>query len=190
MCAIARHMWDRRLTNAGGGNFAVRMDEDRILITPSGMSERKHCALEPNDILLIDADKRILEGEGALSRETDLHLHLLTNFDGIGASLHAHPFHCMPFVAAGKSIPNMTEVTMDRDAVGCIPYAPACTPALTAAVAKYYGEKRALAERVPIGVVLPLHGIVVTGADIYGAYSMLEQIECDAYCALTASLLP
>jgi L-fuculose-phosphate aldolase len=189
MCVTARLMWERRLTNAAGGNFAVRAGEGLILITPSLMSERKHCAIEPKDILLIDHDKHILEGEGALSRESDLHLYLLTKFAGIGASLHAHPFHCMPFVAAEKPIPSMTEATSERGDVGCASFAPANTPELAAAVADYSEDRRALAESGPLGVILPLHGIVVTGTDLYRAYSMLEMIECDAYCAITRSLI-
>ncbi|MEA5069060.1 MAG: class II aldolase/adducin family protein, partial [Christensenellaceae bacterium] len=39
MCVTARNMWQRRLTNAAGGNFAVRVAENRILVTPSMMSE-------------------------------------------------------------------------------------------------------------------------------------------------------
>jgi L-fuculose-phosphate aldolase len=189
MCLTARLMWERRLTNAAGGNFAVRAAEGHILITPSMMSERKHCAIEPDDILLMDYHKRVLEGEGALSRESDMHLYLLTKFENIGASLHAHPFNCMPFVSAGKPIPSVTEATMGRGDVGCTTFAEANTPELAAAVAKYYEDRRALAEEKPIGAVLPLHGIVVTGPDIYSAYSMLELIECDAYCTITRSLI-
>ena len=44
MVTIAKLMWERRLTNAAGGNFAVRVDDNRILISPSLMSERKHCS--------------------------------------------------------------------------------------------------------------------------------------------------
>ncbi|MDR2162458.1 MAG: class II aldolase/adducin family protein [Clostridiales Family XIII bacterium] len=189
MCVVARLMWERRLTNAAGGNFAVRVTEKHILITPSMMSERRHCLLEAKDILLMDYDKNVLDGEGELSREGDMHLYLLTKFDNIGASIHAHPFNCMPFVSAGKPIPNVTEATMGRGEVGCIPFTKAYTPELAAAVAQYYEDRRALAERKPIGVILPLHGVVVTGPDIYGAYSMLERIECDAYCTITSSLL-
>jgi L-fuculose-phosphate aldolase len=189
MCVTARLMWERRLTNAAGGNFAVRAAEGHILITPSMMSERKHCVLEPKDILLMDYGKNVLEGEGELSREGDMHLYLLTKFANIGASLHAHPFNCMPFVSAGKPIPNVTEATMGRGEVGCIPFTKAYTPELAVAVAKYYEDRRALAEAKPIGVILPLHGVVVTGPDIYSAYSMLERIECDAYCTITSSLL-
>ena len=43
MVTTARLMFERRLTNAAGGNFAVRVDDNRILISPSLMSERKHC---------------------------------------------------------------------------------------------------------------------------------------------------
>jgi L-fuculose-phosphate aldolase len=189
MCVTARLMWERRLTNAAGGNFAVRAADGHILITPSMMSERKHCVMEPKDILLMDYDKNVLEGEGELSREGDMHLYLLTKFDGIAASLHAHPFHCMPFVSAGKPIPNVTEATMGRGEVACIPFTKAYTPELAVAVAKYYEDRRELANDKPIGVILPLHGIVVTGPDIYAAFSMLERIECDAYCTITSSLL-
>ena len=189
MCLMAAMMWERRLTNAAGGNFAVRAAEGHILITPSMMSERRHCRLEPGDILLMDFDKNILEGDGALSRESDMHLYLLSNFENIGASFHAHPFHSMAFVAAGKSIPSLTEATMGRGDVGCIPWAKAYTPELAEEVAKYYEERRELANRKPIGVILPLHGVVVTGPDIFEAYSMLERIECDAFCALTSGIL-
>jgi L-fuculose-phosphate aldolase len=41
-----------------------------------------------------------------------------------------------------------------------------------------------LAEKKPIGVIMPLHGVVVSGGDIYKEYSMLERIECDAYCTI------
>ena len=73
---------------------------------------------------------------------------------------------------------------MGRGDVGCIPWTKAYTPELADEVAKYYEERRELANRKPMGVILPLHGVVVTGPDVYGAYSMLERVECDAFCAL------
>lgn len=73
MCKVAKLMWERRLTNAAGGNFAVRADENRILISPSLMSEQKHCELKPEDFLLIDYEENILEGTGKLSREGLMH---------------------------------------------------------------------------------------------------------------------
>lgn len=189
MCLVAKNMWERRLTNAAGGNFAVRVAPNRILITPSLMSERHHCVMAPEDLLLIDYDENILEGEGKLSRESDMHINLLRNFVNISATIHAHPFYCMPFVSQAKNIPNVTEATMGRGEVGCIPFTKAYTPQLAANVAQYFEDKRELAEQKPIAVILPLHGVVVSGPDIYLAYSMLERIECDAFCTISKSLI-
>jgi L-fuculose-phosphate aldolase len=184
MVVVARNMWDRRLTNAAGGNFAVRVDENRILISPSLMSERHHCALKASDMLLIDYDMNILEGEGKLSREGLMHMLILKNFKEIGSTIHAHPFYCMPFVSQAKEIPNVTEATLGRGAVGCIEYTKAYTPELSQNVYNYFEEHRELAEKKPIAVILPLHGVVVSGPDVYMAYSMLERIETDAFCTI------
>ncbi len=187
MVTVAKMMWDRRLTNAAGGNFAVRVADNRVLISPSLMSERKHCVMNPEDILLIDYDMQILEGEGKLSREGLMHVLILKNFKEIGCTIHAHPFYCMPFVAQAKPIPNVTEATMGRGAVGCIEWTKAYTPELSQNVYQYFEDHRELAQRKPIGVIMPLHGVVVSGNDVYTAYSMLERIETDAYCTTVAN---
>jgi L-fuculose-phosphate aldolase len=184
MAVTARLMWDRRLTNAAGGNFAVRVAENRILVSPSMMSEEKHCRLDPEDFLLIDYKQNLLEGIGKLSRESLMHVLILQNFKEIGCTIHAHPFYCMPFVTQSKPIPNVTEATMGRGPVGCIKWTKAYTEELSQNIYNYFEEHRELAEKKPIGVIMPLHGVVVSGGDIYKAYSMLERIECDAYCTI------
>ena len=189
MVRIAKLMWERRLTNAAGGNFAVRVDDNRILISPSMMSEHKHCDLCEDDFLLIDYDENILEGTGKLSREGKMHVLLLKNFRNIGATIHAHPFYCMPFVAFAQPIPNVTEATMGRGYVECIPWTKAYSEALAENVYKYFDERRELAERKPLGMIMPKHGVVVSGPTIYGAFSMLERIEGDAFCNLAKAIM-
>ncbi len=189
MVIVAKNMWERRLTNAAGGNFAVRVEDNRILISPSLMSERHHCMLKPEDMLLIDYDMNILEGEGKLSREGLMHMLILKNFKEIGCTIHAHPFYCMPFVSQAKEIPNVTEATLGRGHVGCIEYTKAYTSELSHNVYNYFEEHRELAEKKPIGVILPLHGVVVSGPDVYMAYSMLERIETDAFCTISKNLI-
>ncbi|WP_334104702.1 class II aldolase/adducin family protein [Muricomes intestini] len=189
MCKISKLMWERRLTNAAGGNFAVRVDDNRILISPSLMSEEKHCELAPEDLLLIDYDRNILEGTGRLSRESLMHCLILQNFKEIGCTIHAHPFYCMPFVAQAKPIPNVTEATMGRGEVGCIEWTKAYTEELSLNVYQYFEGHRETAIKKPIGMIMPLHGVVVSGPSIYMAYSMLERIECDAFCTITKNLI-
>ncbi len=185
MCKVAKMMWDKRLTNAAGGNFSVKVDENRILLSPSMMSEEKHCEMQPEDFLLIDYNQNILEGTGRLSRETLMHVLILKNFDHIGSVIHAHPFYCMPYVAFGRPIPNVTEATMGRGPVGVIPWKQAYSDELSVGVYEYWEEHRELAQKKPIGGIMEYHGVVVSGDSVYKAYSMLERIECDAFCNLS-----
>jgi L-fuculose-phosphate aldolase len=182
MVTTAKLIWERRLTNAAGGNFAVRVDDNRILVSPSMMSEEKHCQMAPEDFLLIDYQQNILEGSGQLSRESLMHVLILQNFKEIGCTIHAHPFYCMPFVVQGKPIPNVSEATMGRGNVGVVPYTKAYTEELSRNIYNYFEKNRKLAVEKPIGVIMTLHGVVVSGPTIYKAYSMLERIEADAYC--------
>jgi L-fuculose-phosphate aldolase len=184
MVTVARMMWDRRLTNAAGGNFAVKVGPGLMLVSPSLMSERKHCHLEPGDLLLVDSGLRVLEGTGKLSRESLMHQLILDNFSNIGCTIHAHPFYCMPYVVQAKPIPSVSEATLGRGDVGCIPYTKAYTRELSENVYRYFEERRTIAEKKPIGCILPMHGVVVSGDDIYMAYSMLERVECDAMCGI------
>ncbi len=184
MALVAKMMWERRLTNAAGGNFAVQVDEDKMLISPSMMSERNHCYLDPWDFMLVDFDLNILEGHGKLSRESLMHALILKNFDNIGATIHAHPFYCMPFVAQAKPIHNCTEATLNRGYVECIEYQKAYSDELSIEVYNYFEKRRDLAQVKPLGMIMPLHGVCVTGPNIYMAYSMLERIEGDAFCSL------
>ena len=139
--------------------------------------------------MLIDYDENILEGTGKLSREGKMHVLLLQHFKNIGATIHAHPFYCMPFVAFSQPIPNVTEATMGRGYVECIPWTKAYSEDLAQNVYHYFEDRRELAERKPIGMIMPKHGVVVSGPTIYGAYSMLERIEADAFCNLAKAVM-
>ena len=112
-----------------------------------------------------------------------MHVLILSHFKEIECTIHAHPFYCMPFVAAAKPIPNLTEATMGRGYVECIPYTKAYTEELSRNVYQYFEDRRELAQRKPIACIMPLHGVCVSGPNIYLAYSMLERIETDAYIA-------
>lgn len=117
MVKVAHYMRDRKLTNSAGGNFAVKVEDNRILVSPSLMSERLFYELAEEDFILIDYNMNILEGNRALSRETYMPTLILKNFETIGATIHAHPSYCMGFASQSKPIPNITEATMKRGVV-------------------------------------------------------------------------
>ena len=84
-----------------------------------------------------------------------MHVLILSHFKEIECTIHAHPFYCMPFVAQAKPIPNVTEATMAEAEVGCIPWAKAYSEELSRSVYQYFEDHREIAEKKPIGMIMP-----------------------------------
>lgn len=189
MLEIVHHMFDRKLTNAAGGNIAVQVDDGKLLVSPSMMSEHHRCNISIEDFLLIDFEKNILEGDGVISRESDMHINLLKNFSYIRSCIHAHPQYCMVYAAQGKAIPSLTEATMKKGDCGAIPYTRAYTPELAENIYQYFCGMREKAESMPLGVVIPMHGVLCTGSNLSTAYCMLERLETDAMCGIFKNLI-
>ena len=189
---LARFMkllFDRKLTNAAGGNAAVRLDDNLMLMTPSMMSEHKHCVLNPEHILLCDYDLNILDDEGVLSRECRMHALLLKNIPEIGAVIHAHPEYSMVFVSAQKPIPSVTEATQKMGDCLLIGQAKAYSEDLAENVYAFFKDKREQLKKSGLCGLLPFHGIVAVGKELEKAFSVVERIECDARCNIFGKLI-
>ena len=185
MCEVARQIWGRRLTTSYGGSFAARAGEFSFLVTPSLLAEEKHFQLFHENLFHVSLDGKVLEGTGRLSRETDILANILRSFPTVGAVILAHPLNCMVFAAAGKAIPSVTEATARQGSAGLSKPAEKGTPEMTANILAHFSARRLLLEDgLPLGCVVPKYGVVVTGKDIYKAFTMLELTETDAYCAL------
>ncbi len=87
LCAIGRRIDARGWCPATSGNFSVRLDASRVLMTASG---RDKGALVPEDIVEVDLEGHALRG-GRPSAETLLHTHLYRRDPAVGAVLHVHP---------------------------------------------------------------------------------------------------
>jgi len=183
---LGRLLFDRNLTDAAGGNISVRVG-DRICMTPSLTGSNLQWQLTPEHILLIDLDGKILEGGGALTRETNVHLALHREFGDYGTSvIHAHPRNVLVFAALERSIPAMFEATLKFGEIKCIQYAPAHSKQLADnIVAAIRGQEARIAKHAA-GVIAPWHGIFLIGKDINAAFDAVERIDTSAYCILMA----
>ncbi len=186
---IIHDLWERRLTNAAGGNCAMRVDENRILISPTRMSEDKHCRIAIEEPLLMDYDCNVLEGTGKVSREGRMHAGILKNIPEVGGVIHAHPFYTMVYVAACKPIPQRTEATLRMGDTGLIHQAKAYSPELADNAYAYFVERREQLKVTGLCGLLPFHGTVAVGKNIEQAYSVVERVEADAVCNLLGKLI-
>ncbi len=182
-------LWERRLTNAAGGNLAMRVDENRMLVTPSMMSEIKHCRFELEEPLLMDLDCNILEGTGASSRESRMHALILKNIPEVNGSIHAHPFYTMVFVAACKPVPQLTEATLKMGETGLVHQAKAYSMELAESAYEYFEPRREQLKKTGLCALLPYHGTIAVGKSIEQAFSVVERVEADAVCHLLGKLI-
>lgn len=184
LAKIVKTMFDRFETNAAGGNVSVKMNEEHIIMTPTLMSQAKLCQLSPYEILVVDQKNEVVEGDGKVTREINLHRACYNENPEIGCVLHAHPKESMLFATLGIDLPNLTEATQKIGRIPTLEFAPATSKELAEIVRKHVANLKDKA--VPSASLLNKHGIVVLETSLHKAYDLLERIEYNAYVAQKA----
>ncbi|HEX2952782.1 MAG TPA: class II aldolase/adducin family protein [Bacillota bacterium] len=175
---IGRRMWQRNYVAANDGNISVRLDDERYLITPSGVSKG---FMDAGSILVVDREGNILEGTGKASSEMKMHLMIYQLRSEIQAVVHAQPIFATTFAAAecALDIPILTEVAQT---IGNIPLAPYATPSTD----EVPESIRPLIPRHD-AILLSHHGVVTYGKSLIDAYDKMERVE--HYAAILFNLM-
>jgi L-fuculose-phosphate aldolase len=80
-----RRLAEERLVHGSAGNVSVRAG-DRVAITPTGSVLGE---VEPEDVVVVDLDGNLLDGDRAPSSELELNLGVYRRY-GAGAVVHCH----------------------------------------------------------------------------------------------------
>ena len=89
------------VTFTWGNVSEIDREKEIVAIKPSGVEYSKMTA---EDIVLIDLEGNILEGELRPSSDVDTHLEFYRNWPGIGGVVHTHSTWATGFAQAGKDI--------------------------------------------------------------------------------------
>jgi len=179
ICVAGRWMYERGLICACEGNLSVRLDDDRILTTPTCMNKGM---LEPGDLVVTDLEGRQLEGERKVSSELAMHLLFYKMRPDLNAICHAHPTTATGFAVAGRGLDQalLPEVIVAFGQVPLVKYATPGTPQLSAAIEPYVPHYDAL--------LLANHGAVTCGPDLLTAFYRMETVEQFAKITQAAEL--
>lgn len=160
-------IYERGYIAGADGNVSVRVDADRVLVTPSG---RHKGFLEPRDLVMVAADGTIMEGARPTS-ELGMHLEIYRRRADVRAVVHAHPPHVVALSLAGVSLATHTlpELVFQVGSVRHAGYATPTTDEVVRAIRKPIQERDA--------VVLDRHGTVTVGRNLQEAFNLLETIE-------------
>lgn len=171
------------LSHSGHGNFSLRLDDARMLLTPSGLSE----AMEADDLAVVGLDGRVETGRLAAStREiVPMHTAVYQACTDIRAVVHTHSPHLTAFALAHRPLPCRYEALLRRGQRGEVPVVPW---APRGSEASSEGITEALA-RCPatLAVLLANHGVLVFGASASAAVTALVVFEEAAAAELRAA---
>lgn len=182
-------LFERRLTDAAGGNLSTLVG-DIICMSPTLSGSKRQWQLQAEDVLVVDLDGNILEGNGQLSRETHVHFKLYREFSDYGtAVIHAHPRNIMPFAAMAMSMPPVLEANLKFGEVKCVDYAPAHSQDLADNVAAAIRGQETRIQKQAAGVIAPWHGIFLIGKDLDAAFDAVERFDTNARAILMAQSL-
>jgi L-ribulose-5-phosphate 4-epimerase len=94
------------------GNVSGRdPDSGLIVIKPSGVS---YDGMKPSDMVVLDIDGTVVEGDIIPSTDTPTHLLLYKTYNGLGGIVHTHSTFATAWAQAGKNIPPLGTTHADH----------------------------------------------------------------------------
>lgn len=175
--AAGRRLGARGLISASEGNLSIRLDEDRLLVTPT---ERRKDELAADDLVMIwpvhpEADHRSKSG---LKPTSDLAIHLSIHAarPDVLAVAHAHLPASMALTLAGE-VPDPAALPETALLLPRLPLVPFGTPGseeLAGLVASALCESSG---PLATAVLLERHGAIAVGRDPAEAVDRLELVE-------------
>jgi len=173
-------MFDKGWIAANDGNITIRLDDDRVLATPTGISKG---LMHADDLIVCDLKGEKLCGQRECTSELAMHLTIYQLREDVRSVVHAHPPVATGFAAAGRALDMalLPEVVICLGSVPLADYGLPGTPALTEGMLPYIPKYDAL--------LMANHGAVSYGEDVFQAFHRMETVEHFARITLVAELL-
>jgi L-fuculose-phosphate aldolase len=154
--------------SATDGNLSLRLDDRRILATPTGIGK---AMMHVRDMVIVDGDGVKLEGSRDVSSEIEMHLTIYKLRPDVEAVVHAHPCTATAFACAGIALdePLCSELVMTLGAVPLAPYGTTGTSELSESLLPFIPYNNA--------ILMANHGVVAYGKTLCEAYHRMEAVE-------------
>lgn len=164
----ARWLWEQKLVVGTDGNLSVRLDDDRIMVTPSGLAKGR---LSPDDLVLVDQNGKHLQGKNKASSELAMHLAVYRERPEITACVHSHAPFATAFAVAGVQLAEdvLPEVVVGIGGIPLTDYAPPGTDAVPKVLEPLLEHNNAF--------LLRNHGLLTIGRSLEEAYNRHETVE-------------
>ena len=163
---------EKGLTKGTGGNISIyNRKEGLIAISPSGIPYEE---IKLKDIVIIDLEENIVEGDHKPSSEKELHRLLYQKREDINSIIHTHPIYSTTIACLNQEIPTVHYlVAYSGDKVPCAKYATFGSKKLAKNVYKAMGKEYK-------ACLMANHGLITAGYNIKEALEISTMIEFTA----------
>ena len=177
---IGRRLYDRGMIAGTEGNISVRLDDDRIIVTPLGLAKGR---LTPEEMVIVDSNGKHLQGGMSASSELLMHLFVYKSRPEIAACVHSHPPYATAFAVAGIPLAEdiLPEVALFVGNIPLTDYAPPGTDAVPKSLEPHIKTSSAF--------LLRNHGLLTLGRTLEEAFNRHETVEHYARIVLLARRL-
>jgi L-fuculose-phosphate aldolase len=158
---LGQELLKKGLTTGTGGNISVRGDSDTVAVSPSAVPYEE---VETEDVVVVDLQGEILEGDAAASSETPMHTMIYRRIERVGGVVHTHSPYASTFASLGEPIPPSSYlVAIIGEEIPVVGYEEPGSEAL--------GELAAEGLEQPANAcLLQNHGVIAVGETVEGAF--------------------
>ena len=177
---VCQLIYQKGWVAANDGNVSVRVDENRIICTPTATSKG---LITADALIVCDMQGNKLEGRKERTSELAMHTTIMSMRPDVKSVVHAHPPTATGFATAGRPL-NLALLPEVVIGLGCVPlasYGLPGTSALTDGMLPYIPKYDAL--------LMANHGVVSYGTDVFNAFFRMETVEHYARIYLVAEQL-
>lgn len=177
---VGRRMYVKDFVASNDGNISAIIDENRILITPTGVCKGD---LKKEDLLIVDYDGNVIEGNLKPTSEMKMHIAVYKKRKDVKAIVHAHPKAATAFAVAGLQLDKVTlpEVIFSLGKIAFANYGTPSTTQIPEEVDKVIDDADA--------VLLANHGALTVGKTPLDAYFKMETLNHFAQITINSRLL-
>ena len=166
----SKRLYQKGLSPATSGNISVRT-KDGILISSSGVCLND---MSEDDIVLIDFDGNLLQGNKKPSSEKFLHTQIYDLREDVNAIIHSHCPYITAFACSNKAMsePIMPEFVFYFDKIPLATYALPSSMQLAIDTANYF--------KTSDTVLMQNHGVVSGSSSLQQVFYTLESLRAYA----------
>lgn len=173
-------MKEYRLVSLTGGNVSMLVNDEHVLVTPSGMLYEN---MDPEDIVVVDRKGSVIEGKRKPSSDIDALLYVFDHMPKVRAILHTHQPYATAIGMTNDRLPAcmVTIIDANHADVQVAPWTPSSNIGMGKLAVEY--AKGATA------VIMKHHGVISFGIDLEEALYSAVYLEEAAQTYIMARIM-